>query len=87
MILCLHDLEGDVIAVESTAILAVRLMRVEARPSLVTLISLTGMSIAVAETADEVLAAWRASRSEGGVNAHPAAQGWKFLPVVEGSSG
>lgn len=63
-ILRFTDSDGDVVAVESSAICAVRVGRVQGRPDPVTLVSVAGSLVAVVEPTEAVVAAWTSAQSD-----------------------
>lgn len=88
MILTFHDLDGDVVAVESAAIVAVRAGRVEREIAVlheVTLISLPSCTVAVRETTEVVIAQWRASRDASAARPD-APTGWAYHQIVKEST-
>lgn len=88
-IVVLHDLEGDLVAVESTAIVAVRAGRVERDADIldeVTLISLPSCTVAVREPTEVVIAQWRAARMASSPRPD-APVGWAFHDIVKRSTG
>jgi hypothetical protein len=82
-ILTFHDLEGDIVAVESAAIVAIRVGRVQDIPGTVTLVTVPGATLAIHEPTDAVIALWHEARGDQ-PKAHPDAIGWKVHPVVAG---
>jgi hypothetical protein len=76
MILRFTDADGDVVAVEGSAIIAVRVGRVQGQTGLVTLISIPGSTFAVSEPTDDVLAAWTTSRVAPPPEPYPGVIGW-----------
>ena len=77
-VLIFHDLEGDVVAVESAAIVAIRVGRVQDVPGTVTLITVPGATLAIHEPTDEVIALWQESRES------PASQPTAVYPGLVG---
>lgn len=91
-VLIFHDLDGDLVAIDSAAIIAIRAGRVERDADIltdVTLISLPNCTVAVREPTDEVIRAWSGARdpdSRAG-SVYPDAKGWLFPDVVMRSRG
>ena len=91
MILVFHDIEGDIVAIESAAIVAIRVGRLEGSKGTVTLVAVPGTTLTIHEPTDEVIALWQESRAsatgQSSAQVHPEAIGWRVHPVVEGSNG
>ena len=89
MILSFRDTAGDVLVVDSAAIVAVGLGDPVEGFGQVTLIYTLGGPLAVAAAADEVINAWELAdlRAEERAVAHAGLIGWQYHDVVKGTGG